>query len=144
MGQYLGNTDERKWSLVRLCVPALESCKHIVVPWNRADVKAASAHVLDHLHDGDAIRGNDWTHAWYFRHLGSVFSLQPFPPDGLSRVWIVYTAEFPLEQRRQEARSLLPFGWEVAEERQFPSTTVLQAVPRRVHPVLTSTAGKQD
>ena len=90
----------------------------------RADTAGAAAYVLAHRQPTDLVEGNDWTHQYYFRRLGSAFQPNAVT-DAAGRCWIVYTEERPAADRLPAAMSQGPVGWVAVQRRDFDFTTVL-------------------
>jgi hypothetical protein len=89
--------------LLALVLPAGRAAYEVIVPWPRSDGAAAARFVFEHQRPGDAVAGNHWEHAYYFRSLGHSFSLwEGLPLPDSNRTWLVLathnSAEFePLE-----------------------------------------------
>jgi hypothetical protein len=114
-------------ALCLLVVPPLYAAgRAVVFPWERADTAGACAYVRAHRWPTDLVVGNDWTHLYYFRRLGRAFRYTSAGDAAGDRCWIVFSAEYPPEQRLKEALAAGPPGW-VAVERddEFAFTTVL-------------------
>ncbi len=99
-----------------LLMPVGVSLLRVVTPWPRADNASAAAFVEAHRQTDDPVTGNDWTHLYYFRHLGPAFHL---PDDETlrsgERVWVVFSQEAPSQERWDGAARLAPPGWHVVE-----------------------------
>ena len=99
-----------------LLLPVGVALLRVASPWPVADTASAAAFVQTHRRPDETVIGNDWTHLYYFRHLGSAFHCpedNPLGPD--SRIWVVFTEETPPEERFQSAEGMAPAGWHVLE-----------------------------
>ena len=105
--------------------PLLEAGHAVVAPWPCADTADAAAYVLAHRRSTDPIMGNDWTHQYYFRRLGSAFQPMAGGEAKADRCWIVYTEERPAAARLADAMRQGPAGWTAVQRREFAFTTVL-------------------
>ena len=105
--------------------PLLAAGRAVIFSWPRADTAGAAAYVLAHRQTTDRVEGNDWTHQYYFRRLGSSFQPTAISDAPTGRCWIVYTEERPSADRLPAALSHGPAGWVAVERREFDFTTVL-------------------
>jgi Dolichyl-phosphate-mannose-protein mannosyltransferase len=105
--------------------PLLAAGRAVIFSWPRADTAGAAAYVLAHRQRTDIVEGNDWTHQYYFRRLGSAFQPTAVTDAATGRCWIVYTEERPPTERLPAALSHGPPGWVAVERREFDFTTVL-------------------
>jgi hypothetical protein len=112
--------------LALILLPLLQSVRVAVFPWERPDTGTATHWVMKHLQTDDVVLGNDWSHSFYFRPLGSQFHEQPEMKDHLRRrVWVVYTGKMTERERIEQALDWLQGSWTVREHREFDLTTVL-------------------
>ena len=112
--------------LVLVCLPAAGAVRSIVFHWPRPDTAGAAAYVASARRPADVVLGNDWTHHYYFRRLGARFQDQAEAvSETVGRVWVVYTAQVPAEERLQAARTWAEHGRPILEHREFEFTTVL-------------------
>jgi hypothetical protein len=112
--------------LILLCLPAGAALRSVTSPWPRANVAAAAAWVHAHRAATDPVLGNDWTHFYYFRQLGSLFQdNEEIARQARERVWVVYTAQVSAADRLHAALARVPGTWIVLERRDFELTTVL-------------------
>jgi hypothetical protein len=95
-----------------LLLPAAAAAKRVFFPWQNPDPASAAAFVQAHRRPDDPVTGNDWTHLYYFRHLGSAFHWpEDSPARPTHRLWVVWTDWAPPEKRLLDAWRLAPFGW---------------------------------
>jgi hypothetical protein len=114
-----------RWSAVALLLaPVGRAAQRVASPWVRADCAGAAHYVLMHRRTGEDIISNHWEYAYYFRHLGSDFSLENHPPRASEeRLWVVATAgTYP--ERQSVVEAVLPRDWRIAERHEFPLSTV--------------------
>jgi uncharacterized membrane protein len=111
--------------VVLVCLPAVRAVRSVAAPWPRPDTAGATAYVNGHRLPADVVLGNDWTHFYYFRQLGSRFQAEAEEVKTTGRVWVVYTAQVPAEKRLQAARTWAERGRRIIERREFEFTTVL-------------------
>jgi hypothetical protein len=96
----------------------------LAVWWPRADCDLAADYVLARRRPDEGIAGNHWESAYYFRHLGSAFTLLEGTPHPLpDQLWLVATAA-SWSDRRDLAEQLIRDGWQPQEQREFARTTV--------------------
>ncbi len=114
-----------------LLLPVVVAGQGVLFPWDVADPASAAAYVEAHRLPSDRVVGNDWTHSYYFHHLGARFMpagavVQP-EPDG--RVWVVVTSgkEMTVADRLNLAASCTPPGWTPRPAAEFAYTTVILA-----------------
>jgi hypothetical protein len=105
--------------------PLLAAGCAAIFSWPRADTAGAAAYVLAHRQPTDIVEGNDWTHQYYFRRLGSAFQPSAVIDAPAGRCWIVYTEERSSAERLPSAMSHGPAGWVAVDRREFDFTTVL-------------------
>ncbi len=111
-----------------LLVPAAASLSLTVFTWTDVGIPDAVAYVEDQRRSEDLIVGNDVTHQYYFRRLGSGFHLldeSPVPSPTSNRLWVVMTASLSQAEREQMAAQFVPPGWRLCCEREFMFTTVV-------------------
>jgi hypothetical protein len=116
-----------------LLLPLAVSVHQVVVPWREANIREVAEYVEAYREANDRVIGNDWTHSYYFRHLGSAFygSADPRNPLGEAsgtpsecRLWVVVTThDHDHDQRMELARGLAP-GWILCAERAFRDSSV--------------------
>jgi hypothetical protein len=107
-----------------LLAPLGRAVQRVVFPWPRAECARAAAYVLTHRRPDEAVAGNHWEYAYYFRHLGSSFTLLEGRPHILpNQLWLVTTAG-TLADRLKVAHELPPGDWRTLEQHEFPRTTV--------------------
>src|SRR5205085_5947729 len=120
-------------ALVLLLLPLAQSARLVFSPWERPDTGSAVNWVLEHRQQDDVVLGNDWTHSYYFRCLGSRFHEQPAGDErSARRAWVVYTAKLSEGERLRQAQGWLGGGWQAWGHREFELTTGLFWV--RPHP----------
>jgi hypothetical protein len=84
----------------------------------------AAEYVLTHRQPQEGIAGNHWESAYYFRRLGSAFTLLQGAPRVLpDRFWLVTTAA-SWSDRRALVEQFVQVGWQPQEQREFARTTV--------------------
>jgi hypothetical protein len=105
--------------------PLLAAGRAVIFSWPRADTAGAAAYVLAHRQPTDLVEGNDWTHQYYFRQLGSAFQPSAVIDAATGRCWIVYTEERSSAERLPAAMSHGPAGWVAVDRREFDFTTVV-------------------
>jgi hypothetical protein len=114
-----------------LLLPVALAAKVILFPWPVADPAGAAEYVEAHRQPSDQVIGNDWTHFYYFHHLGSRFipSDQDVPPKLDDRVWLVVTSgpERTTEDRVNQAYAWTPPDWTQRPVAEFSYTTVVLA-----------------
>jgi hypothetical protein len=113
---------------VGLLVPLWSSAETVARPWARPDVSGAAEYVAARRRPADAVAGNDWTHAYYFRKLGPAFhplDAGPAADAADERCWLVYTEQADGDARTAHALGFAPAGWRAVERRDFAFTTVL-------------------
>jgi hypothetical protein len=111
--------------VVLLLLPVGRAVKRVLFPWPRADCAAAAAYVKARLQPGDQVAANHWEYAYYFRRLGSTFTLLDQSPRRFGpRLWLVVTAPESAD-RLAVARSLPPGDWSSLEQQDFMWTSVL-------------------
>ncbi len=117
--------------LLLLLLPVATAAWRVVWPWCVADPASASTFVESCRTEGDAVMGNDWTHLYYFRHVPAFHQVEDGPTAANARrLWVVYTAEIPAEQRLASAHDLAPAGWHLIQQRSdFNFTTVALFAP---------------
>ncbi len=95
-------------------------------PWPRADTASAAAWILRHRRNNEVVLGNDWTHIFYFRHLGEGFreTRGPLLVEG-KRLWAVWTEQDSADERWRHVQQRVPAGWQVKHRRDFLFTTVV-------------------
>lgn len=129
--------------VVVLLAPLFRAGHRVVVPWDRADCAAAAACVLARRQPGEPVVANHWEYAYYFRALGSQFTLvepgwdplQQVHPVRGGRYWFLFTAWGPTaEQRVGMVRRLLAPGDALVAVRHFTGATVVEVA--RVAPGL--------
>jgi hypothetical protein len=109
--------------LLLLLLPLGRAVQRVVFPWLRADCAAAAAYVWDNRLPGDAVAGNHWEYAYYFRNLEPPFVLLERGPHLFpNRFWMVTTAG--TRQERVAIVDALAGGWRIVEEHEFPRSTV--------------------
>jgi hypothetical protein len=111
-----------------LLLPAGAAVQRVLFVWPEPDVPGAAAFVEAHRREGDPVTGNDWTHLYYFRHLGGAFhSPEEDPPEPADRLWVVVTdaGRDSEAERMRLARGLAPPGWGVERSREFAFTTAV-------------------
>ena len=117
--------------VVLLLLPGAVAVKGVIFPWQVADPASAAEYVEAHRQPGDRVVGNDWTHSYYFHHLGSQFvpagKDRPAATDG--RVWVVVTSgpDLSAQERMQLAAGFAPAGWKPRPVAEFRFTTVALA-----------------
>jgi hypothetical protein len=114
-----------------LALPIWSAVQSVVHPWSRADSAGAAAYIALHRLPSDAVAGNNWTHLYYFRHLGPAFhwlEQRPAVDGSDDRCWIVFTEEVAADQRIVHSLKFVPPRWEIMERREFQFTTVVLAV----------------
>jgi hypothetical protein len=110
-----------------LFLPAFESAHYVVIPWNRAASDQASAWILSQRQPGELVLGNEWTHLYYFRRLGSEFHL--FKPEHYSdRIWLIQTNRASPAERFEVARREIPRGYRIVIQRDFFWSSAFLAV----------------
>src|SRR5205085_10256125 len=78
--------------VVALLLPLGHALWFTAFVWPEADVPGAAAYVEARRRAADPVTGNDWTHLYYFRHLGTHFALaERGAPGPRERVWVVIT-----------------------------------------------------
>jgi hypothetical protein len=109
---------------ILLLLPLARALQRVVFPWKRADCSGAADYVLARRRPDEKIASNHPEFAYYFRHLGSDFTLLDFPPRMADdRVWLVATAG-TWEDRLQLLRQLSPGPWSTLERKEFTGTSV--------------------
>ena len=112
--------------LILVCLPALGALRSVVLHWPRANTAGAAAWVDGRRQPADMVLGNDWTHHYYFRRLGSRFQEDvASAKEAEGRVWVVYTAQVPASERLRAAREWATSDRPILERREFEFTTVL-------------------
>jgi hypothetical protein len=97
-----------------------------VEPWNRADCAGAAEYVLAHRRPGEAVAANHWEYAYYFRHLGTDFTLlEEADLRTTGPLWLVATAVLP-EDRLAIWHLFERQGWHMLEQQDFTRTTVFR------------------
>jgi hypothetical protein len=103
----------------------------VIFPWPVADPATAAQYVEAHRLTSDHVIGNDWTHAYYFHHLGAQYAPagNGVPPLSNGRVWIVVTTGNDVSQENRLAMALgfVPPGWTPRPMAEFNLTTVVLA-----------------
>ncbi len=115
---------------VLLLLPAGVAGHRVLIPWPVADPASAAEYVEAHRLPSDRVVGNDWTHSYYFHHLGARFSPagRDRPADADGRVWVVVTAsDLSAEERMRLAAGFVPAGWTPRPVAEFSFTTVALA-----------------
>jgi hypothetical protein len=112
--------------LTLVIVPVAYSLRTVIVPWPVADNAGASVFVHAHRRSSDAVLGNDWTHRYYFRDLGSKFRT-PDESFGepLHRLWVVVSLTEPAEDRLNKVWDLAPGDWRIVEKCDFLYVTAV-------------------
>jgi hypothetical protein len=118
------------WTLAGvLLLPMAVAVRRTVVPWDRADPASAAAWVQQQRGVEDPVLGNDGTHVYYFRPIGTAFhwwGYVPLPRE--DRLWVVYTDnESNAESRFQSACRALPH-WRPEQRFESAHTTVVLLV----------------
>jgi 4-amino-4-deoxy-L-arabinose transferase-like glycosyltransferase len=111
-----------------LLVPAAAALMLTVYTWTEVGIPEAVAYVQEQRRKEDLIVGNDVTHQYYFRLLGSGFHLldeSPVPAPKSNRLWVVMTASLPQAEREHMAAQFVPPGWHLSLQRDFSFTTVV-------------------
>ena len=98
--------------------PLLEAGHAVVVPWPRGHSRRRSL-CLAHRQNTDVVEGNDWTHQYYFRRLGSAFRPTAVADASAGRCWIVFTEERSATERLPAAMSQGPAGWVAVEQQRL-------------------------
>ena len=107
-----------------LLAPPARAVQRVAFPWPRADCAAAARYVLEHRRPGEEVAGNHWEYAYYFRNLGTAFTLLERGPHRFTdRVWLVTTAA-TLGERQEVAANLFPGCWGILEQHDFARSTV--------------------
>ncbi len=106
--------------------PMAHALRTAVFVWPETDSAGAADYVQGRRQPGEPVRGNNWSHEYYFRHLGPEFALQgegPVPAG--DRMWVVFASEgHDHGQRLALARQMAPPGWRLAEQRELSFTSV--------------------
>jgi hypothetical protein len=112
--------------VVLVCLPAEGALRSVAAHWPRPNTAGAAAYVNGRRQPSEVVLGNDWTHHYYFRQLGSRFKDKAEAVSGVAgRVSVVYTAQVPAEERLRAALAWVKRGRRVLERREFEFTTVL-------------------
>jgi hypothetical protein len=106
-------------------VPFGQAAYRTVKPWERAAHDEATAYLLRHRAEGDAILVNHWEDEYYLRHAENWRSWTgAFEPRDLTagRVWVVLS----LDRESERFPFPPPAGWRVAEAKTFKRVTVFR------------------
>jgi hypothetical protein len=110
--------------VVLLLLPAARSVQRAIFPWPRADCAAAAAYVRARLGPGEQVAANHVEYAYYFRDLGSNFTLLDQSPRVLpQRFWLITTTP-DRATRLALVSSLGPGDWRILEQDDFLWTSV--------------------
>jgi hypothetical protein len=117
--------------LLLLFMPVAVAGQRVIFPWQSADPAGAARYVEAHRLSSDRVIGNDWTHSYYFHHLGGQFATAEngVTPSPNGRVWVVVTTgtNVSREDRLHMALSFVPVGWIPQPMAEFSLTTVVLA-----------------
>jgi len=109
-----------------ITIPVGYSLRTVIAPWPVAVNASASSFVHAHRRSADAVLGNDWTHRYYFRDLGSKFRT-PDESFGepLDRLWVVVSLTESPESRLKKVWDLAPGDWRILEKCDFRYVTAV-------------------
>jgi hypothetical protein len=117
--------------LLVLLLPVTAAVERLVFPWHDANIAEVAEYLDTQRRPDDEVVGNDWTHLYYFRHLGGSFHFSDtlpsadWPNPATGRVWVVVTIHDRNHQERiVQARGLAPAGWVLGGETAFRDSSV--------------------
>jgi disulfide bond formation protein DsbB len=97
-----------------------QACYRVIVPWKRAEVGSAVAYVRARIQPTDAVIGNAWEDAYYFRD-GAITYVpsETFESLPFDRVWVIATTPNP-RLRDAILKKVEAHGrWRVVDRQEF-------------------------
>jgi hypothetical protein len=114
-----------------LLLPLANTARHLIRPWVRTDASGACAWVLDRLQPGEAVYGNNWEFAYYFRRAPAAcpYHGEPErPADVECPLWVLIGGSDEVGRRAQLDE--LSQGRQILERREFRLISAVKLAPR--------------